>query len=958
MGTGRLVRSLGIAAVSLALWPALASAQSAIAGAVKDTSGALLPGVTVEASSPVLIEKVRAVQTDGQGRYTIVDLRPGVYTVSFVLPGFSTVRREGLEVQSNITLPLNVELRVGALEETVTVTGASPVVDVQSTTRTQVVSRELMDSIPNARNLQSIASMVPGIKLNAPDVGGSQQMEQTYLATHGNSSRNTTVQVDGMMINGVMNDGQIQAYTDNALVQEATYQTSGVSAEVSAGGVRLNMIPKEGGNTFKGSGFFGGSNGDWQSDNVSSDLIAKGFTGATKIVHIEDFNLSGGGPIKKDKVWFFASGRYQSTNDQIANAFYSDGRPGVQDQYIKSISLRVTWQMSPKNKLSAYDDRIFKFKGHEITALQDVGTASLRRDPVLYYVGQAKFTSTITNKLLLETGYSTNVENYTDFYQPGITKVRGTPEWFANASRFDRTLGTRKTAGSINIGQYPERFVLSTSTSYVTGSHAFKTGVQWTFGSFLQTRDANADLVQEYQSGVPVSVSVYNTPTRSVPYLDGDTGIYGQDTWSFKRVTLNLGLRFDYLRGSIGVQDAGPGRFAPPRHYDPINCKTLPGMTCWSSFSPRLGMTYDPFGTSKTAIKASFGRYVQPETTGFISTYNPMFQTSERRTWKDTNADDIAQDSEIGPSPNASFGTLAGRRPDPNYQREFNYQYSVGIQRELAQNISLTAAWYRRTAGNIPYADNQAYSLSDWTPVQVISPLNGEVITAYNLNKAKFGLPQDIVDFNSKDSNTRRNVYTGFEVSTSARLPRRANVFAGWSADRTIDVNCNNPDDPNTLRFCDQSVLGVPFRHEFKLSGNVPLWYGFEVSGSLISYAGATVVSATNPSTALQNNWNITPTTKYADGTLVIPNMTNPSLTVWLIAPNTQFLPRWNQLDFGIKRIFRFSNGRDLQVQTDIFNALNSNVVLNTNQTFGATYGQPLTILTPRLFRIAAQVKF
>ena len=297
---------------------------------------------------------------------------------------------------------------------------------------------------------------------------------------------------------------------------------------------------------------------------------------------------------------------------QIANAFYSDGRPGVQDQYINSVSLRLTWQISARHKLSAYDNRIFKFKGHEISALQDVGTASLRRDPVLYYTAQAKFTSTITNKLLLETGYSTNVENYTDFYQPGITKDAAHPNGFPM-----RRASIERSAHEEPPGRSTSASIRSDSCCRLpprtsTGSHAFKTGVQWTFGSFLQTRDANADLVQEYQSGVPVSVSVYNTPTRSVPYMDGDTGIYGQDTWSFKRVTFNLGLRFDYLRGSIGTQDAGPGRFAPPRHYDPITCKTLPGMTCWSSFSPRLGITYDPFGTSKTAIKASFGRYVQP----------------------------------------------------------------------------------------------------------------------------------------------------------------------------------------------------------------------------------------------------------------------------------------------------------------------------------------------------------
>ena len=944
--------------VCLTLAPAFATAQSVIAGSVKDTSGALLPGVTIEAASPALIEKVRAATTDGQGRFSIVDLRPGVYTVTFTLPGFSTVRRDGLEVVSNVTVPVNIEMRVGSLEETVEVSGASPVVDVQNTARTQVMTRELMDAIPNARNLQSIASMVPGIKLSAPDVGGSQQMEQTYLAAHGNSSRNTTVQFDGMMINGTMSDGQIQSYTDNALVQEATYQTSGISAEVSAGGVRVNMIPKEGGNSFRGSGFFGASKDDWQSKNVSQELLDRGFAGATKIIHILDYNASLGGPIKKDKVWFFGSWRYQSTDDQIANAFYSDGRPGVQDQYINSLTLRLTWQISSKNKLSGYNNRIFKFKGHEITALQDVGTASLRRDPVIYYTGQAKLTTTMSSKLLLENGYSSNVQNYTDFYQPGITKDRFTPEWYANASRFDRTTGTRTTAGAINIGQYPTRYVLSSAASHVTGSHAFKTGVQWNFGSFTQTRDANADMQQEYLNGTPASVSVYNTPTRSRPFMDADVGIYGQDTWSFKRLTFNLGVRYDYMRGSIGEQDAGPGRFAPPRHYDAISCKELPGMTCWSSLSPRLGVTYDPFGTAKTAIKASFGRYVQPETTGFISNYNPMFQTSERRTWSDTNGDNIAQDSEIGRSPNANFGILAGRRPDPDYQREYNTQYSVGVQHEVIRSMSVNAAWYRRTASNLAYSDNQAYSLDDWTPVTVISPLNGEVITAYNLNRAKFGLPQDIIDFNSKDSSTRRNVYTGFEVSTQARLPRRTNLFAGWSADRTVDVSCNNPDDPNLLRFCDQGALGMPFRHEFKLSGNLPLWYGFEISGSLTSYAGATAITTTSLSTALQVNWNITPTTRYADGTLVIPNMTNPSLTINLVAPNQQWLPRFNQLDFGTKRSFRFGNGREIQVQLDIFNALNSNVVLTQNQTFGSSLGQPLSILTPRLARVAAQVKF
>src|SRR5712691_10042176 len=184
--------------LTLTLLPAVVSAQSTIAGVVKDTSGSVLPGVTVEAASPVLIEKSRSVVTDGDGRYSIVALRPGTYQETFTLTGFSTFKRDGVIVPADTTVPLNADLRVGALEETVTVSGQSPVVDVQNTARQQVMTRDLMDSIPSARNIQSVGALVPGIRLNVPDVGGAQQTEQTYMATHGNSALHTTILLDGM----------------------------------------------------------------------------------------------------------------------------------------------------------------------------------------------------------------------------------------------------------------------------------------------------------------------------------------------------------------------------------------------------------------------------------------------------------------------------------------------------------------------------------------------------------------------------------------------------------------------------------------------------------------------------------------------------------------------------------------------------------------------------------------
>src|SRR5216684_676054 len=266
--------------------PAIASAQSAITGLVRDSTGAVLPGVTVEAASPVLIEKVRTVASDEQGRYRIVDLRPGMYSVTFTLTGFNTLKRDGVELPGNFTLTLNADLPVGGLAESVTVSGASPVVDVQSTQRTHVLNRDLLDSLPTARNYSGLAALMPGVRMTNTDVGGNQQMEQIYMVTHGSRLTDTTVQVDGMALNSLLNDNQVQAYFSDAANAEVTYQTSGLGAEVSGGGVRINMIPKEGGNRFSGSAFIGGTDGSWQSDNVTPELTARGLKGGNYVTHI------------------------------------------------------------------------------------------------------------------------------------------------------------------------------------------------------------------------------------------------------------------------------------------------------------------------------------------------------------------------------------------------------------------------------------------------------------------------------------------------------------------------------------------------------------------------------------------------------------------------------------------------------------------------------------------------
>src|SRR5206468_3038134 len=276
------------------------------------------------------------VTTDGAGQYKIIDLRPGTYVLTFTLTGFQTFRRERIELPADITLTVNADMKVGAIEESVTVSAESPVVDVTTAVHTQVLNRETIDAIPTGRSIQGMGQLIVGINLNLPDTGGARAMQQTYMSTHGMTTANNTVMVDGMIVNGLQSDGAVQSYFNDAMNQEVSYQTSGIGADTSSGGVRLNMIPREGGNRF--SGDFKGAlrPGKWQGSNLTARHVASGLDAGNHLDRIIDFTAAEGGPIKKDKLWFFASARYFTVNNFIANTFFDDGTQGIDDQLIKS----------------------------------------------------------------------------------------------------------------------------------------------------------------------------------------------------------------------------------------------------------------------------------------------------------------------------------------------------------------------------------------------------------------------------------------------------------------------------------------------------------------------------------------------------------------------------------------------------------------------------------------------
>jgi hypothetical protein len=1000
-------RSLWLRSVTLSCLiglacPIVAAAQSAINGTVRDTSGAVLPGVTVEASSPVLIEKVRTVVTNEQGQFAIVDLRPGVYRVTFTLTGFNTFVRDGLELPTDFTATIAAEMRVGTLEETITVTGASPVVDVASTARVQVLDREALDTLPTGRSIYSMAQLVPGVNLNQPDTGGSRAMQQTYMSTRGLSSANNIVQVDGLMINGLDGDGAVQQYINNAFVQEMTYQTAGAGADVSPGGVRVNIVAKEGGNTFSGSFFGAWSDGAWQSNNLTSELRARGLNNVDKIRKVWDFNFGIGGPIFRNRLWFFASARHWGVHSPNAGTYAVPAGAnvydcvieriacdqGVDDQQIKSVVLRLTWQATPRNKISAYFDEIDKYRGHGFTTgnITDSETASQIWTSPLYNDGVLKWTSTVSSRLLVEAGFSFNHEQYVIVNQPGINQERGTAAWYAGASRADALRGTLwGGVGGGQGGRYPDRYNVAAAGSYVTGSHTVKAGFQYNFGPYENTRDTNADLQQRYTNGVANVVRVYNTPLVYKDRLNADIGIYAQDSWALNRLTLNYGIRWEYLNSEVAEQYSPPGRFVGERRFDPIQ------MPIWKDFAPRFGVIYDLFGNSKTALKFGVNRYNESRTTFFAARYNPLTLLTQDLAWTDINNDDIAQGERgcvyltAGCEINfaqlpSTFGTPRLNAVDPNFKRVYNIETTAGVQHELVSRVSVSANWYRRAFHRLRVTDNLLRTMNDYIPFNLFHPITGQPFTVYDVSPPALSRVENF-DTNSND---RSHVYNAFDFTINTRLPGGALLFGGLVTERNLRSICDEPDDPNMLLYCDDAENDIPYRPTFKLSGTYPLPWGFAVSGTWQDLAGRPLGLTTTTGNKISGpgygdvgspvgtNWFIQRTTRYPAncpapcpaGQLLFPagttQLTSASVTVPLVAPGTEFLPRVRQLDLSIAKTFEIRGRTRVQGQVDIFNVFNANTdgaVVSTNYDTAA-YRRPASVLQARMVRLGVQVKW
>src|SRR6516162_10407149 len=306
--------------VLVGLLPGAAWAQVTLAGTVKDASGAVLPGVTVEASSPVLIEKTRSATSDASGQYRMESLLPGTYTVTFTLSGFSTLKRDGVELSGTGVVKIDAEMKVGGVAETVNVTGESPMVDVQSTRRELTLDNDTMRNLPSVRSYSYLLTAVPGLQTNNNNVNTGPVF--AIFPIHGGRGVESRLTVDGLNISNPPGGNQPSNYVaDIGSAQEVTMTTSGGLGEFETAGVQMNIVPKQGGNTLSGLVAVSGFSKGMQSNNYSADLQARGATAPNPTYRVYDFNAAVGGPIMKDKLWFYMSVREQGSRRDILNVF-------------------------------------------------------------------------------------------------------------------------------------------------------------------------------------------------------------------------------------------------------------------------------------------------------------------------------------------------------------------------------------------------------------------------------------------------------------------------------------------------------------------------------------------------------------------------------------------------------------------------------------------------------------
>jgi hypothetical protein len=1006
----RLVVKTAQIAFLVLLLPGLAAAQQ-IAGTVTDTTGAVLPGVTVEARSPALIEQVRTAVTNNQGQYLIAGLQAGVYSVSFTLTGFNTVVREGVKLTIGFTAQIDGQLAVGSVSETITVAGASPVVDLRNVNQQQVMSREVIDSIPSGKSITGYGLLVPGMvgaeHWGTPlgqDQGGMSVQSRQRMSIHGGNHEDQQLDLNGLDVGDAFSQGANLAFFPDTSMEEMQFQFSGNEAAIETGGVRINMIPKEGANKFSGQFFATGTWPGLQANNIDDRLKSLGLVDPTVVDQVWSFNPNIGGPIVKDKLWFFAGHTSQRAfifptgvyNETTRGALVY--RPNLTSRSLDTSTAReqgvnVTWQATGKDKLKFYYSNSFTDQDVYLQG-RTLGTIFVAPDAAIVSnidtnTYQVNWIRPHTSRLLFEAGYSKHPITW-KFYPaaraitnlPGVLQLgptiahRNMSGWLSGATDRDSPKDIQQVRGAV---------------SYVTGRHNFKFGAsflrQWT--QTVQNSDSNWTSLLVVGSA-PIQASFWGSSSEvnSATSL----GLYAQDQWNLGRLTVNAGARFDNPRA--GYPDQVRPITTWVRQEFAIQAKTV---VSFYDIQPRLGAAYDLFGNGKTALKASISRYGKRESTDWAQLTNPVIVNRQmNRVFNDSTCvsgvciagDGLVQGDPLNPLPNGellnSNPNLAFGQPVINTfldddlafgwgNRAANWEFTTNVQHEVAPNVSVDFGYFRRAWANFAVLDDRTLSPSDFDRFQVVVPNDprlgsaaGKSITLFDRKPTASATPQNYWTSADKFGGWDQ-IYNGFDLTIDARV-NQVLLQGGMNVGRLETDRCsiaNNVPETQLAQTAPGAFSVIPWgpvpleecatrqnwQTQVKLIGSYTLPYDVQVAATYqdqpgperqarVTYSGAAIAAVLGRPAVLGQQ------------------------TVNVLRPGTVFGDRFRQFDLRFTKIFRGAGSLRFRGMFDLYNVFNRNTGVQEEPGFSAlTSGagslwSPQVIMPGRLAKFAFQLDF
>jgi hypothetical protein len=928
--------------VLLASGLAHAQQTGTISGAVRDAQSGVLPGVTVTLAGDALIGGSRVAVTGEAGAYQFSALAPGSYTLTFELTGFSPLRREGIVVQVARTARIDVELGVGTLEETVTVSGESPVVDVSSTVTQTNISRDLYEAIPTGRSPWVMAGLVPGVVTGRLDVGGTEGAQQYNIEAFGSANSQKSFSIDGLKVNWAGGDGgATMMYYGFEMYEEYNMQTASGTAESDVAGVFMNMVTKSGGNRVTSDHNFFFMNEAMQGSNLDDALRARlGLradqqTGAAgnPIDISYDWSSTLGGPIKRDRAWFFGAMRWWRLDQFQIGALNPDGSQAIDDNRIRNFMGKATWQATPSIKTSFLLNKNINDRFHRRNPpylfVEDKATG-LQEQPAQNYVAQ--WNQVLGSRMILDARVGRMWGIFPFRFQkevgPGDIAIR-------DVARFTRVNAIETQSDNPN-----HRYQAAVTGSYFVqspggGTHDVKVGMQLSWERVEWIRRRNGDHFLELRDGVPFQAQLSNTPIDSDHRLQ-TWGVFVQDRWVVGRATVNAGIRMDGVSAHLPAQTSAAGTFVGERSFPRTDVFSFP-----FNLAPRVGLAYDLFGTGRTAVKAYYGRFYNQFGSQLAEAANPNAIVDQAVSWNDINGNLALDPGELGTFtgfPRGLFPTV-----DDGATRPYSEEFNAGLEQHLRGDMALTISYHRRHHRNGLGILDRARTADAYTPITrtYTDPVSGQPqnITIYNL-RPEFIQARDryISNVDLLQSN-----YNGVQIDFQKRMSNRWQMLAGLSVqkhrgfDHSGTYTATDFSNPNSAINRDDSAVFIDLPWTFTLAGSYVLPLNVMLSGKYTARAGDPLNRTTTFSglTASQASETVR----------LVPHGTDRTEDV------TKFL------DMRLSK--RFAMGfSGLEASFDVFNILNANHVLLQNEQIGGSWGRPTRILAPRIVRLGVTARF